>query len=63
MCPRNLEKQMILTSVTDLANTLVINGVTKNQPDLVQLGKIILEGINAIEANSEAHLSLNVIIS
>jgi hypothetical protein len=46
---REREREKILTDMTALANSLIVGGLRKAQPDLLVLGKILLTAIGAIE--------------
>lgn len=46
---RDLEKKKIITDLTDLAQSLVIGGIRKDQPDILMLGKTLLAAIGAVE--------------
>ena len=49
MIDKNREREKILTDMTALANSLIVGGLRKAQPDLLILGKILLTAIGAIE--------------
>lgn len=49
MIDKNREREKILTDMTALANSLIVGGLRKAQPDLLVLGKILLTAIGAIE--------------
>ena len=46
---RNIEKKKIMADLTDLAQSLVIGGIRKDQPDILMLGKTLLAAIGAVE--------------
>lgn len=46
---RDIEKKKIMADLTDLAQSLVIGGIRKDQPDILMLGKTLLAAIGAVE--------------
>jgi len=50
MTDRNRERDKIILDLTELANSLVIGGLRKAQPDLLILGKIMLTAIGAVDS-------------
>jgi hypothetical protein len=53
---RDLEKKKIITDLTDLAQSLVIGGIRKDQPDILMLGKTLLAAIGAVETPGGADI-------
>jgi hypothetical protein len=51
--PKEIERARILTDLTDLAQSLVIGGLKKDQPDILLVGKTLLAAIGAV-ANPES---------
>ena len=49
MDSKELEKKKIITDLTDLAQSLVIGGLGKDQPQILLLGKTLLAAIGAVE--------------
>lgn len=58
---RDLEKKKIITDLTDLAQSLVIGGLRKDQPDILMLGKTLLAAIGAIETPGGADILESVL--
>ncbi|CAB4219105.1 hypothetical protein UFOVP1604_188 [uncultured Caudovirales phage] len=58
---RDLEKKKIITDLTDLAQSLVIGGIRKDQPDILMLGKTLLAAIGAIETPGGADILESVL--
>lgn len=58
---RDLEKKKIITDLTDLAQSLVIGGIRKDQPDILILGKTLLAAIGAIETPGGAEILESVL--
>lgn len=59
--PTDIERARILTDLTDLAQSLVIGGLKKNQPDILLIGKTLLMAIGAVETE-ESKLRLQELI-
>jgi hypothetical protein len=59
--PIEIERARILTDLTDLAQSLVIGGLKKNQPDILLIGKCLLMAIGAVETE-ESKLLLQDLI-
>jgi hypothetical protein len=53
---RDLEKKKIIADLTDLAQSLVIGGIRKDQPDILILGKTLLAAIGAVETAGGADI-------
>lgn len=47
--PKQIEKSRILTDLTDLAQSLVIGGLKKDQPEILLVGKALLMAIGAAQ--------------
>lgn len=58
---RDLEKKKIMADLTDLAQSLVIGGIRKDQPDILILGKTLLAAIGAIETPGGAEILESVL--
>jgi hypothetical protein len=61
MDARDLEKKKIITDLTDLAQSLVIGGIRKDQPDILILGKTLLAAIGAVETPGGAEILESVL--
>ena len=46
--PKEIERARILTDLTDLAQSLIIGGLKKDQPDILIVGKTLLAAIGAV---------------
>jgi hypothetical protein len=49
MDAKELEKKKIISDLTDLAQSLVVGGLGKDQPQILLLGKTLLAAIGAVE--------------
>ena len=58
---RNIEKKKIMADLTDLAQSLVIGGIRKDQPDILMLGKTLLAAIGAVETPGCAEILESVL--
>lgn len=58
---RDLEKKKIMADLTDLAQSLVIGGIRKDQPDILMLGKTLLAAIGAVETPGGAEILESVL--
>jgi len=58
---RDLEKKKIMADLTDLAQSLVIGGIRKDQPDILVLGKTLLAAIGAVETPGGADILESVL--
>ena len=58
---RNIEKKKIMADLTDLAQSLVIGGIRKDQPDILMLGKTLLAAIGAVETPGGAEILESVL--
>ena len=58
---RDIEKKKIITDLTDLAQSLVIGGIRKDQPDILILGKTLLAAIGAVETPGGAEILESVL--
>lgn len=54
--PKEIEKARILTDLTDLAQSLVIGGLKKDQPEVLLVGKALLMAIGAVQTPESAEL-------
>jgi hypothetical protein len=59
--PTEIEKSRILTDLTDLAQSLVIGGLKKNQPEILLIGKALLMAIGAAETEKSQQLLQDLI--
>lgn len=48
-----IEKSRILTDLTDLAQNLILGGVSKRQPEILAVGKTLLFAINSVQTESD----------
>ena len=58
---RNIEKKKIMADLTDLAQSLVIGGIRKDQPEILILGKTLLAAIGAVETPGGAEILESVL--
>ena len=58
---RDIEKKKIIADLTDLAQSLVIGGIRKDQPDILMLGKTLLAAIGAVETPGGAEILESVL--
>jgi len=58
---KELEKKKIMADLTDLAQSLVIGGIRKDQPDILVLGKTLLAAIGAVETPGGADILESVL--
>ena len=58
---RDIEKKKIMADLTDLAQSLVIGGIRKDQPDILMLGKTLLAAIGAVETPGGAEILESVL--
>jgi hypothetical protein len=58
---RDIEKKKIIIDLTDLAQSLVIGGIRKDQPDILILGKTLLAAIGAVETPGGAEILESVL--
>lgn len=59
--PKEIEKARILTDLTDLAQSLVIGGLKKDQPEILLIGKALLMAIGAAETEKSQQLLQDLI--
>ena len=58
---RDIEKKKIMADLTDLAQSLVIGGIRKDQPEILILGKTLLAAIGAVETPGGAEILESVL--
>lgn len=54
--PKDIERARVLTDLTDLAQTLVIGGLKKDQPEILLIGKCLLMAIGAVQKPESTEL-------
>lgn len=59
--PKQIEKARILTDLTDLAQSLVIGGLKKDQPEILLIGKALLMAIGAADSEKSQPLLQDLI--
>lgn len=53
---KDIERARILTDLTDLAQSLVIGGLKKDQPEILLVGKCLLMAIGAVQTPESTEL-------
>lgn len=56
-----IEKSRILTDLTDLAQSLVIGGLKRDQPEILLVGKALLMAIGAVDNEKSQQLLQDLI--